>query len=418
MNGITEGFRDVLFSEAKRKRHIEDSIRDTFLSRGYDEMITPTLEFHNLFHHEHSHIQDDMMYKLLDRKGNIMVLRPDMTLPIARIITSRFNSIITPTKVFYISNIYRVNDSHKGRFNEFTQGGIEIIGTSSVKADIEVIITAIRALEGLGFEEFKLELGHSGFYEGVTGGLDLDDKENEELKDLLGNKNTLGVKGFLRDRGDRIGEKQSKALIGMTECFGGFEILENIEGLIEEDNALQAIKELKKIYSYIKSLGLDKYITLDLSMVQDIDYYTGLIIKGYVNDIGQIVLSGGRYDNLYAELGKDLHSTGMAMNIDVLCELVNKRFTPKKKKLLVWYDIDYITEAKAIMESLRKYYRVEAALLDSKEDCLRYFKNKSFDCLLDISNDEELRVITDSEILCGGYEEVLSLVERCSRCQQ
>lgn len=417
MKGITEGFRDVLFSEAKGKRNIEENIRSTFLSRGYDEMITPTLEFHNLFHHEHYHIKEDLMYKLLDRKGNIMVLKPDMTLPIARIITSKINNIITPTKVFYISNIFRINESHKGRFNEFTQGGIEIIGTSSIKADIEVVITAVKVLENLGFVNFKLEIGHSGFYDAITKNLDLSYEKNIEFKNLLGNKNTLGVKGFLNDLKEDINENQYKVLVALSSAFGDFNLISEIEPYVEDDCALLALRELKDIYRYINELGLSNYLMLDLGMVQDIDYYTGLIIKGYVDGVGQIVLSGGRYDKLYSQFGHELHSTGMAMDIDTLCSLVDKKFKTRKKKILVWYDMKLLTKAKTLMDDLRKYYRVESALLDSKEDCLRYFSSKKFDCLLDISNEEEIRVMTDIEIRCGSYDEVLKLIEGCCSCQ-
>ncbi|PAB59707.1 ATP phosphoribosyltransferase regulatory subunit [Anaeromicrobium sediminis] len=411
MRVTTDGVRDVLFSEAKEKKRIESTIRNVFKNRSYDEIISPTLEFYNLFNQGAWPINEEVMYKLLDRKGNILVLRPDMTLPIARIISSRMKSIITPTKVFYTCNVYRINESLKGKLNEFTQGGIEIIGSSSIKADVEVIVTSINALKELGFSEFKIEIGHSGFYRAITRKLNLNKEKEKELKELVENKNSLGIKNFLKDIHMNLGDKHVNLLTKLPNLFGNMDIIDEVESLIEDKDGKDALEEIKNIYGLVDSLGLSKYLSIDLGMIQDISYYTGLVLKGYVNNSGEIVLSGGRYDKLFETFGEKIPATGMAINIDSLVKLVDVENKVKKKKILIWYESDFIKEGNYLYEELGDTYKVELCLLDSKEDCIKYFKEKSYDYLIEIGSLDKVYIRENKETTEINYDKVRNFFE-------
>ncbi|MCT4593898.1 MAG: ATP phosphoribosyltransferase regulatory subunit [Anaeromicrobium sp.] len=411
MRVTTDGVRDVLFSEAREKKRIESTIRNVFRNRGYDEIISPTLEFYNLFNEGHWPISEEVMYKLLDRKGNILVLRPDMTLPIARIISSRMKSIITPTKVFYTCNVYRINESLKGKLNEFTQGGIEIIGSSSIKADVEVIVTAISTLRELGFSEFKIEIGHSGFYGAITKKLNLNREKEKELKELVENKNSLGIKKFLKDKHMNLDDKYIDLFTKLPNLFGNMDIIHEVESLIEDKDEKDALEEIKNIYYLVDSLGLSKYLSIDLGMIQDMSYYTGIVLKGYVNNLGEIVLSGGRYDKLFETFGEKMPATGMAINIDSLAQLVHVEDKVKNKKILIWYESDFIKEASYFYKELKYTYKVEMCLLDSKYDCIKYFNEKSYDYLIEISSLEMVYIRGNEETIEIHYDKVVDFLK-------
>ncbi len=144
-----EGTRDLLFDECAARRTVEDKLQQLFKSYGYSEVITPGLEFYDVFMLKSRYFAQESMYKLSDGKGRLMVIRPDSTMPIARLSATRLKDEVFPLKLFYNQNIFRINPKDSGRDDEITQSGVEIIGGDSKKADMEILNLATEDLTDL-----------------------------------------------------------------------------------------------------------------------------------------------------------------------------------------------------------------------------------------------------------------------------
>ena len=167
-NYIPEGTRDILFNECYSKIQIENLLRDVYKNYGYHEIISPTLEFYDVFNMNDQPISQEKMFKLFDNRGRILVLRADMTTPIARIAATKIKKEMFPMKLCYSQNIFRVNEILNGKLSEFTQSGIEILGSHEIRGDVEAIYTGIEALKKIGLEDFKIEIGDSEFFKELT----------------------------------------------------------------------------------------------------------------------------------------------------------------------------------------------------------------------------------------------------------
>ncbi len=179
---IPEGMKDVLFEESNIKLNIEDQLRKIYKYSGFSEIISPTIEFYDVFNSNIQAIPQEKMYKLFDNLGRILVLRPDMTTPIGRITGTKMKDCTYPLKLCYTANIFRVNEKLNGKRGEITQSGIEIIGTNGIKSDVDSIVTAINALLSLGLKNFKIELGEAGFFQALTENMEIKEENLKKLK--------------------------------------------------------------------------------------------------------------------------------------------------------------------------------------------------------------------------------------------
>ena len=384
---IPDGMKDILFEECKTKIDIENKFRKLYLEEGFEEVISPTIEFYDVFNGENQTIEQEKMYKLFDVQGRILVLRPDMTTPIARIAATKLKDHPLPLKLCYTSNIFRINENLNGKLNEITQSGIEILGSQSIKADIEAIIIGINALLAAGLKNFKIELGQAEFFKGITEELDLTEEAIEKVRKLIENKNFAGLKSFIEENQDQIKQEAQKVLIELPTLFGGMEVVNKAKALTKNKSALKALDSIEQVYSILEKLELNKYISIDLGLVQHINYYTGIIFRGYSNDFGSNILSGGRYDGLVEQFGEVLPATGLALNVDNILQALKRQNVSKislKQKFLVDYAEENITQAFMLAEMLRnKGYEAEISLLDSSEAALIYAEEKNKDFFID-----------------------------------
>jgi ATP phosphoribosyltransferase regulatory subunit len=207
---IPEGSRDILFEDCSNKIEIISALRKLYMSTGFLEVISPTLEFYDVFQGDTISIEQGKMYKLFDNAGRILVLRPDMTMPIARIVATKLRDSLYPLRICYSGNIFRMNENWDGKISEMTQSGIEIIGSEGAKADAEVIITAIQALLALGLKKFELELGQAEFFKGLIEDIELDEVEMERLRGLVENKNFGALREFIEEKEAILGTKMQR----------------------------------------------------------------------------------------------------------------------------------------------------------------------------------------------------------------
>ena len=316
-----EGTKDLLFGECIVRRNVDNTLLGLFKSRGYSEMITPGLEFFDVFNLNSSYFPQENLYKLTDTKGRLLVMRPDSTMPIARVVATRLKDAVLPLKLCYDQKVYRTEPALKGRSDEIVQAGIELIGSQLRIADLEVISTAVDSLKALGMP-FSLEIGHIGIFKALVGKLDVSDHMKEKIRSRIENKNFPALNDLL----DSIGSGPViDALKKLPALFGGEEVFEKAEELIHDDTITGLLDELREIYRDASEIcGSDGEITVDLGIVNKTDYYTGLIIKGYLQGHGEEVLSGGRYDKLISEFGYDVPAVGFAVNVNAIEKVIAK----------------------------------------------------------------------------------------------
>lgn len=303
-----EGVRDIYNGECARKNHLSDQMKDILKSYGYRDIQTPTFEFFDIFNQDKGSLPSNQMYKFFDREGNTLVLRPDITPSIARAVSKYFSEENFSMRFSYTGNIFINNSSLQGRMKESTQMGAELIGDDSIDADAEMIALAIHLLLAAGLAEFQIDVGHVGFFKGLIEEAGMDEEKTQELRELIENKNFFGVEAMT----------DNPALIRLPKLFGSQDILKEAKRLTSNMKALAAITRLERLYEIIGEYGLQKYVTFDLGMLTQYDYYTGVIFRGYTYGTGDAVVKGGRYDTLLQKFGKDAASVGLAVAVDEL----------------------------------------------------------------------------------------------------
>ncbi|WP_123054021.1 ATP phosphoribosyltransferase regulatory subunit [Clostridium sp. JN-1] len=379
---IPEGTKDTLFEECSKKIYIENILRKTYVESGFMELKSPTLEFYDVFNIENTTLPQEKMYKLFDNQGRILVLKPDMTIPIARIAAAKLNEAPHPLKLCYTSNIYRVNESLHGNNNEITQSGIEIIGVKSLKADVEAIIIGIRSLLNCGLKDFKIELGQAEFFKAVIEETNLEDEKKEKLRKSIESKNFTTLSELLEVERKNIDGKVLNVLREMPGLFGGIEILDKAEKLtLDNEMAQAALNSIRKVYAVIESIGLSSYLSIDLGMVQDLNYYTGIIFRGYTHGVGGNILTGGRYDNLITQFGDNEPATGFAIDVDSVLSALddsNQTFEDKRTKVLICYGSDSFKEAyEKALELRNKGIIAEVSSFDNNIEAANYAEKKN-----------------------------------------
>lgn len=317
-----EGTRDLLFNDCLARREVESRLATLFKSFGYSEVVTPGIEFYDLFSGSSRHFRQEMMYKLSDSKGRLIVLRPDSTIPIARMVSTRLASAVTPIRLYYNQTVYENNALLKGRSDEIFQSGIELIGgEDSECADYEAMCLALEALEQFDADNFRFEIGDIGYFKELVAKLEADDSTKEEIRLLISAKNYPALNDILDEVGDT---PVTAALKALPRLFGGVEVFDKAAQLFNDDKTEAILLHLKDVYNKLSELGYSGKISVDLGIVSHADYYTGIVFKGYLSGVGQSVLKGGRYDCLLGEFGRPCPAIGFGMNCDDVANYLRK----------------------------------------------------------------------------------------------
>ena len=236
-----EGTRDLLFEGCLARRMVEDRLSKLFEGFGYSEVVTPGIEFYDLFMGSSRNFQQESLYKLTDSKGRLIVMRPDSTIPIARLASTRLKGAKLPLRLYYNQSIFENNSLLKGRSDEVVQAGIELIGgENSKRADYEVLCTAVEALSSFDKENFRLEIGHIGYFKELVAQLDVDDAVREEIRLLISAKNYPALNDIL----DEVGDNQvTSALRQLPRLFGGVEVFDKAADIYTADKITGILRE-------------------------------------------------------------------------------------------------------------------------------------------------------------------------------
>ncbi len=318
-----EGVRDIYNGECVKKIIIENKIHDVLKLYGYQDIETPSFEFFDIFNKERGSVASKDMFKLFDRDGNTLVLRPDVTPSIARCAAKYFSNESIPVKLCYTANTFINNSSYQGRLKETTQIGAELIGEDSVIADAEILALVIDSLLNTGLKEFQIEIGHIGFFKGLVEEIGIDSNSEANLRELIQNKNYFGVEELVKSFG--IDNEAANTLLRLPQMFGTVELLDEAKMLTSNKTALDAISRLAKLIDLLKLYDFDKYVSIDLGMLSNLTYYTGIMFKVYTYGTGDAIVNGGRYDKLISQFGKDAPSIGFSITMDRLMAALNRQ---------------------------------------------------------------------------------------------
>ncbi len=365
-----EGTRDCLIEETRLLRQNERRIRSLFEARGYNEIITPSVEYFDVFQQAQSSIGMEKMFKISDRSGRLLVMRPDSTTPIARVVSTKLDDAALPLRLYYVQKVHRAGSAHRGHSAEITQAGVELMGASGMMADLDMLTTAFEALDSVDGSTFRIELGHAGIYRALIRSLDIDREEAENIRSLIENKTYAALSDALEPFKD---QEAYHALLAMPTLFGGAEVLEEARKLTSNEKVLEAIDYLEKLLSAVFAAGYGDNVMIDLGLVHGMDYYTGMMFCGYMGGSGSMVLQGGRYDHLCSKFGRDIPATGFAINIDELSDSVELTEQPKLTEL-VFTDaanlrraIAYVRDSKNTAELAPCDYLTDAVLIATKK---------------------------------------------------
>ncbi len=349
-----EGVRDIYAEECTRKMAMQDRIRKVFHLYGYQDIETPVFEFFDIFKKERGSVADCEMYKLFDRENHTLVLRPDMTPSIARCVAKYFMDEPGPLRLCYLGRTYINSESFKGRLNESTQTGVELIGDDSSDADAEMIAMVIDALKAAGLTEFQVELGQVDFYRGLVEESGMDEATQEHLRELIAMKNYFGVEELLTEQ--TMAPELKQLFLKLPELFGDISQIRLARSMTTNKRALHAIDRLERVQEILDIYGLGDYVSYDLGMLSKYSYYTGIIFKAYTYGTGEYLVTGGRYDKLLVQFGKDTPAVGFAIVIDQLMLALSRqkiRMEAVNDSMMILYDREARKQAIGLASSYR-----------------------------------------------------------------
>jgi len=333
---IPRGLRDILPDESYERRQLENKLRQTFTSWGYGEVITPTFEYYSTLATEAGESLRKEMFRFFDTDGQQLALRPEMTIPISRLFAQRLDPASLPYRLYYLANVFREEPAHRGQAREFSQAGIELVGAGGPVADAEVIAILIESLTNSGLKNFQIGLGHTGFFRAILESLDIDPQERRYIEAAVSKRDLVGIGKFIDNLTIAANDKQ--ALLEILSLRGGIDILDKVEKLYPDPKFKDIIAELRLTISCLNELAPANRLLIDLGIIRDFDYYTGMIFEVYCQELGFPLGGGGRYDNLLSEFDRGSPAAGFALGLDrlhiALIEQGNAKTVPRERYLV------------------------------------------------------------------------------------
>lgn len=342
---IPEGTRDYTFEECFKRNDIIEKIKYVFKLWGYREISTPTIEYYDNFNNKTKTLKEEEMYKFFDNRGHILVLRPDMTVPVARMVATKLKDLNPPIKLYYCANIFRVHEMLAGGKNEYLDCGVELIGVEDKLSDLEVIVTAIETLKNVTKNNFKVDIGYVNILKTAMNEIFLDDESQEIIADLIEKKSLISLNEYIEKL--EIKDEDKNFLKEFPNLFGEGDVFIKAKTLTKNTKVLESLLYIEELYKGLIKLGYEKYISIDLAMVPRLDYYTGIIFRGYVDGIGRNVLRGGRYDGLIKSFGRNMPAVGFSIGVELLLDVINKEEFMSTKEISLDKDklLDSMKEA-------------------------------------------------------------------------
>ncbi len=312
---LPEGVRDLLFADTAAWRGMEAALRQTTAAWGYREITLPTFEYADTLATDVGAQIDAEMYRFFDRHGRSLALRPDMTLPAARVVGARLYDQPMPLRLSYVGSVFRYEPPRAGRQHEFGQVGVELFGAPGSAADAEAVALAVAALRAVGLPQFRIVVGHVGFFRGLLAALGLPERLAARFRAAVDRKAEAELALLLNEVGN-LPPVARRAALALPRLTGGAEVLVEAEGACLNAMMMQALSELRAMAGLLAAYGVADAVSYDLAEVRDLDYYTGVTFEGFAPGLGFNIISGGRYDDLVGHFGPPLPAVGWALTVD------------------------------------------------------------------------------------------------------
>lgn len=315
------GMRDTLPALYESKKRIRTKMAQLIQSWGYQFIETPTLEYYDTVGVA-SAIPEKRLFKLLDQAGNPLVLRPDMTSPIARVAGSSLKNVAYPLRLAYDSNLFQAQQREGGRPAEYEQIGIELIGDGTRSADAEVIALMIAVLKEVGLTDFKVAVGHVQFMNSLFLDVVGTPERAEGLRKFLNEKNYVGYRENVKQL--NLPSSDERRLLSLLQLRGKQDVITGARELTHKQDARTALDELEALASTLEAYGVASDVTFDLTLVRHMNYYTGIVFEAYAEGLGMPLSGGGRYDELLAKFNRPAQATGFGIRLDYLLEALGE----------------------------------------------------------------------------------------------
>ncbi|MDF1534123.1 MAG: histidine--tRNA ligase [Methanosarcinaceae archaeon] len=338
------GTRDFLPEVTARRRHVEGKMRDVVKNWGYSEIITPTFESLDLFTLKSGEGVIGELYNFTDKGDREMTLRPELTAPVMRMYVNEMQATQKPIKLFYFENCFRYERPQKGRFREFWQFGVEVIGSSKSDADAEVIALATNMLESAGIKG-DLHVGHLGIIRHILNVLETE--QQSQIMRLVDKKDDTGLDDYLEQINAPADLRRN--LLELI-CLAGNDAVEKARDVIGDIPELEIFKELLTL---LDAYGID--YNVDFGIARGLDYYTGMVFEIYAEGLGaqNQICGGGSYNLIKLFGGGDVPSTGFGIGFDRIMEICDVEADKTKKVVVISTDSTRLNAIKVANELRR-----------------------------------------------------------------
>ncbi len=312
---LPAGVRDWLPHELARKREIEQQMRAVFGRWAYEELQTPIVERFDVLERGLGEEASELLFQFNDRRSTALALRPEMTTPVARLVSTRMREAPLPLRLAYIAPVFRYYEQpQEGRMRELTQAGVELIGAAGIDADAETLFMAIEGLDEIGLRDARFDINDARVVDGILDGVGLDGDAARDAKELIKVRNLVGLRKFDRP-----------ALVEFAQRRGRHDAIERARGICRTPESREALDELDAMLERADALGYRERVTVDFALLRDLEYYTGFLFEGYVEEIGFSLCGGGRYDSLLPKFGFDVPAVGWTAGVERLLIALERR---------------------------------------------------------------------------------------------
>lgn len=311
---LPRGISDFLPDAAAKIGYIESRLLRVFELWGFRRIITPNLEYEDVLAIGMGDELKGKTYRFDDRQtGRLLAFPPDITPQVARIVANRLADWPLPHRICYNGRVLRQTEIQTGRSREMFQSGVELIGLDSPEADAEMIVMAIEAMQKLGLDNFKIDLGQVEFCHGVMQASGLSGTALKELREAVSRKDTSAASAVLK--ANTVTPESCREINALPRLFGGCDVLQEAYKVVSNPRSLAALENLRQVLDILDIHGVSDYLSIDLGETRGLDYHTGITFEGFVSGLGEPVCSGGRYDNLTARYGFTAPATGFTFNV-------------------------------------------------------------------------------------------------------
>jgi ATP phosphoribosyltransferase regulatory subunit len=309
---IPPGTRDVLPDEMRELRFLTEKLRAAFERAGYGEVWTPALEYEDVLRRGDERAAG-AGYRLFDEHGEVLAMRSDMTIPIARLVATRYGDAEPPFRLCYFAHAYRAVERGTGQLREFLQGGIELIGVPAPAAEAEVLALVVQALDEAGLRRHRVGVGDGQLYRDLLSALEVPEDHHVPLLECLSRRDLAGLETSVHRL--PLGEREREVLVRLPELRGGAEVLERADGPLAVSAARAAVDRLRELGGLLERRGVADRVIFDLGLVRELGYYTGAVFEVYDPAVGFALGGGGRYDELIGRFGRALPACGIALDV-------------------------------------------------------------------------------------------------------